>query len=294
MSAPALETTAPQAADEAGFTAQWKAWHRQRLALLAAPHGFLAVTDLHWLTTEPTRFDGVPGQWWEADDWIYVELAETETLQLNDKTVSGIQKLGSISERDEFELGHGEGVIEVAKRGGKYILRPRHPQNPLLRDFRGVPTYAPQARWRISGAYRPFETPRSTRVGAAVEGIEHVYQAPGEVAFELNGTTHVLTAFNGSVSGTLDVLFTDLTSGKSTYAANRSLTIDAPGDDSGVVLDFNRSVNLPCAFTDLATCPLPPEENRLAVAIEAGEKTPYERSAGPGAQEPVSSRSGSA
>jgi uncharacterized protein (DUF1684 family) len=44
-----------------------------------------------------------------------------------------------------------------------------------------------------------------------------------------------------------------------------------------VVVDFNRAVNLPCAYTDLATCPLPPPENRLPVAIEAGEKIPTER-----------------
>jgi uncharacterized protein (DUF1684 family) len=44
-----------------------------------------------------------------------------------------------------------------------------------------------------------------------------------------------------------------------------------------VVLDFNRAANLPCAYTDLATCPLPPPENRLPVAIEAGEKIPAER-----------------
>ncbi|MGD0934270.1 MAG: DUF1684 domain-containing protein, partial [Streptosporangiaceae bacterium] len=50
-----------------------------------------------------------------------------------------------------------------------------------------------------------------------------------------------------------------------------------PAADGTVVLDFNRAVNLPCAYTDLATCPLPPAENQLPVAIEAGEKIPYER-----------------
>jgi uncharacterized protein (DUF1684 family) len=39
------------------------------------------------------------------------------------------------------------------------------------------------------------------------------------------------------------------------------------------VLDFNKAYNPPCAFTPYATCPLPPQENRLAVRIEAGEKT---------------------
>jgi uncharacterized protein len=43
------------------------------------------------------------------------------------------------------------------------------------------------------------------------------------------------------------------------------------------VLDFNRATNPPCAYTDLATCPLPPPENRLPVPIEAGEKIPYDR-----------------
>ena len=112
-----------------------------------------------------------------------------------------------------------------------------------------------------------------------MEGIEHIYEAPGEVIFELDGETHTLTAFNGHAEGTLNLLFTDATSGKTTYAANRSLVVAAPDEGGSVVLDFNRAVNLPCAFTDRATCPLPPTENRLAVAIEAGEKTPFERSA---------------
>jgi uncharacterized protein (DUF1684 family) len=56
-----------------------------------------------------------------------------------------------------------------------------------------------------------------------------------------------------------------------------SLAVDAPDADGRVTLDLNRATNLPCAYTDFATCPLPPAENRLPVAIEAGEKTPLER-----------------
>jgi uncharacterized protein len=70
----------------------------------------------------------------------------------------------------------------------------------------------------------------------------------------------------------------DATSGVSTYPANRSLQVDAPDAQGTVTLDFNRAVNLPCAYTDFATCPLPPAENRLPIAVEAGEKLPYERS----------------
>jgi uncharacterized protein (DUF1684 family) len=59
-----------------------------------------------------------------------------------------------------------------------------------------------------------------------------------------------------------------------TYAANRSVAVKAPDEHGRVLIDFNRAVNLPCAYTPHATCPLPPAENRLAVAIEAGEKKP--------------------
>ena len=79
------------------------------------------------------------------------------------------------------------------------------------------------------------------------------------------------------------MLFTDATSGITTYAANRSLAVDAADEvlrnGGRVVLDFNRATNLPCAFIDFATCPLPPAGNQLDVEVTAGEKTPYERSA---------------
>ena len=97
---------------------------------------------------------------------------------------------------------------------------------------------------------------------------------PGEVEFEAGGQTLRLTAFNGQTPGSLFILFTDTTSGVTTYPANRSLPVPAPDGDGRVTLDFNRAVNLPCAYTEFATCPLPPAGNRLPVAVEAGEKSP--------------------
>jgi uncharacterized protein (DUF1684 family) len=64
----------------------------------------------------------------------------------------------------------------------------------------------------------------------------------------------------------------DRTSGKTTYPASRFLYADAPKEDGTVVLDFNKAENPPCAFTSYATCPLPPPQNRLPLAIEAGEQ----------------------
>lgn len=69
------------------------------------------------------------------------------------------------------------------------------------------------------------------------------------------------------------IIFRDTTSGKKTYAGGRFLYADAPVNGE-VTLDFNKAVNPPCAFTPFATCPLPPKQNRLAVAINAGEQSP--------------------
>ena len=97
----------------------------------------------------------------------------------------------------------------------------------------------------------------------------------------MDGQTLRLIAFNGYEPGSLCVVFTDATSGVTTYPANRSLEVAAPGADGTgiltVILDFNHAVNLPCAYTAFATCPLPPAGNHLPVAVEAGEKLPSEQ-----------------
>jgi uncharacterized protein (DUF1684 family) len=269
------------------FEAAWADWHAAHERHRADPHGFLAVTHLHWLEATPARLDGAPGIWSVEDDVVRLVLNERERVlrdgqELNPGGTGATVVFGPIPEREGVNLrvedaGAGHTVIELAKRGGRYVVRPRHPLNPLLTGYRGTPAYAPSLEYSVSGIFAPFAEPRPTAVGAAVEGIHHVYEAAGQIRFRLRGEDLSLTAFNGHTPGTLSLLFTDATSGKSTYAANRSLTVPAPGAQGTVLLDFNRAVNLPCAYTDLATCPLPPAENRLPVAIEAGEQIPYER-----------------
>jgi uncharacterized protein len=266
-----------QQIDRTTFGPQWQEWHLQRERDLADPHGFLAVTGLFWLSTTPTRYPGAPGAWSSEPDGVKVELGEGEELTIDGVAVQGAYSFGVIAERGGRTAAFGEAVLEVAKRGGRDILRPRHPDNPLRVNFTEVPTYLPNPRWAFAGRYLPFERPRQVTVGAAVEGIQHVYEAPGQVEFEYRGEIFRLTAFGGKTPGSLVVLFTDATSGITTYAASRVLLVDPPDEDGNVGLDFNRAINLPCAFTDFATCPLPPAENRLPIGIEVGEKTPYER-----------------
>jgi hypothetical protein len=68
------------------------------------------------------------------------------------------------------------------------------------------------------------------------------------------------------------IMFQDQTSGTTPYSGGRYLYIDPPDENGKVMLNFNRAVNPPCGYTNYATCPLPPSENWLDVAVEAGER----------------------
>jgi uncharacterized protein len=264
---------------ENDFAADWDVWHKQHQDRLAAPGGFLAITSINWLTETPTRFPDAPGEWAADDSGVTVELAPGEELTLDGTRIAGRYSFGRIPERGGVFPADAAGVYEVARRGGNDILRPRHPDAPLRAGFRGTPAYAPDPNWVIRGRYRAFDEPADVTVGSVVEGLQHVYAAPGVVEFEIDGRPLALTAFNGHAPGSLQILFTDATSGVTTYTANRSLQVAAPDADGTVILDFNRAANLPCAYTKFATCPLPPPGNRLPVAVEAGEQIPYEAKA---------------
>lgn len=268
-------TTISTARDE--FTQAWEAWHREHETRRADQHGFLAVTGLHWLEAEPQRFPGAPGVWSTGPDGPVVELDPEDELIIDGTPTRGRVAFGVIPERGGRTALWGDVALEVARRGGHDILRPRDPGHALLTRYSGTPTYAPDPRFVTRGRYQAFDSPRPTTVGASVEGLQHVYEAPGSIAFELEGRPLTLTAFPAHVPDALLVLFTDETSGVTTYPANRALLVDPPSSSGEVVLDFNRATNLPCAYTDFATCPLPPQENRLPVAVEAGERIPTER-----------------
>ena len=94
---------------------------------------------------------------------------------------------------------------------------------------------------------------------------------PGAVEFQRDGKTYRLEALDEG-GDELFLIYADRTSGHGSYGAGRYLYAAKPDAGGNVVLDFNQGYNPPCAFTAFATCPLPPPENRLDLAIAAGEK----------------------
>lgn len=262
----------------------WDAWHAAREDELRTPHGWLSLTALHWLTAEPSAVDGLPGRWSATPDGVVVTAAATDDLVV--RTVSAPSRLdGPVRVDGTVVLRPVDGrpgtliecdglVVEVARRTDAHVLRVRDPQAVTRTAFTGVPTFPVDETWLVDATFAPYAQPRTITVGAVVEGLEHFPTAVGVVTFALDARPQELVALAGRDGVGLVLHFRDATSGVSTYSGGRVLRTDEPGADGRLVLDLNRVVNLPCAFTDHATCPLPPAGNVVTTAVEAGERLP--------------------
>lgn len=264
--------------DHERFDEEWRAFREAREERLRDPHGWLAVTGLHWLGEQPRRFDDVPGEWSVGPDGVVVDLAEGESLDLGGTPAAGPPAgrvvLGPVDEVG-LRVGFGAAVAEVASRSGSVLLRPRHPDSERRLAYHGTPVYPPSEQWVVPARFEPYPSVREVTTATVVEGLETAHEAAGELVFELHGAPRRLVAFaGGDPDGGLWVLFTDATSGVTTYAACRQLATPAPAPDGRLELDFNRALNMPCAYTPFATCPLPPPGNRLDLPVEAGERDP--------------------
>ena len=104
-----------------------------------------------------------------------------------------------------------------------------------------------------------------------VLGTTSNQQSPGKLFFTINGKQYTLDALEGG-KDELFIIFGDETNGLQTYPSGRYMYIKRPAGNGVTYLDFNKAYNPPCAFTDFATCPLPPKQNILPISITAGEK----------------------
>ena len=244
------------------FQQDWQAFADRREERLRSAVGYLAVTAIHWLSATPERFDDVPGEWCQDERGTTVTLAAGETLVLEDGGVltGRPHVLGPLDEWGLTVTFDG-GTAEVADRGGTTIVRPRRADSATLRAYRGTPRYPADPAWVLPGRFEPYDAPVVDQ------------DAVGEVVFEHDGAEHRLVAWGGD-DGSLWILFRDATSGVTTYPANRQILVAAPSSDGAVTIDLNRAINMPCAYTDFVTCPLPPAANTLPFAVEAGEQIP--------------------
>ncbi|MDN5200785.1 DUF1684 domain-containing protein [Fulvivirgaceae bacterium BMA10] len=142
------------------------------------------------------------------------------------------------------------------------------------RFFRGLSYFDVNANYKIVAKLLPFPQDAFLTM-ATSDGKEKRYKKFAHAQFELNGASHqllVLQSTDPLQSNLLFLPFTDETSAEQTYGAGRYLDFEMP-EKNELVIDFNLAYNPYCAYNDQYSCPFPPAENHLKIAILAGEKT---------------------
>ena len=271
------------AADDAAYVNEVETWRAQRLARLSTPDGWLTLIGLHFLkdgdntvgsakdndivlAKGPARFGKVSVA---EDGRITVDLAADSDAKIDGKAALAGELRWRGGGRPSI-VSAGTVSFFAIERGGKKALRVKDSASERRTQFLGIDYFPIDPTWRIEATWVEFDEPHripiTNMLGQTESAIVH-----GKAVFERDGQKIELIPIDEGPGEPLFFVISDATSGKETYGAARFLYADAPVDGK-VVLDFNRTQNPPCAFTPFATCPLPPKENRMTFAVNAGEK----------------------
>ncbi|MGY0559760.1 DUF1684 domain-containing protein [Luteimonas sp. A277] len=287
----AKDAVATAAADAAFVTGQ-EAWRAERRDRLLAPDGWTTLVGLHWIELNAHYIGssgesgmrlakGPPrlGMLQQREGRLYFTPERGVELAVDGERLTGRAELHSdrSSTPTLIDFDAGQGQIGVIERGGRRALRVRHLDADSRLRFAGIDYWPVDASWLIEGRFSAHPPGQMLEVASLIGGTERMGN-PGVVEFDRDGQVFRLQALDDGADGLLLIL-ADRTSGQGSYGAGRYLDAGAPDANGRVLLDFNRAYNPPCAFTNYATCPLPPLENRLDLAITAGEKA-YQAPAG--------------
>lgn len=278
-------TDAATAAVDPAFAAENEAWRAQRRERLLEPDGWPSLVGLHWIelnahyvgsgATSGIRLAKGPekmGLLQQQGGKVFLTPEKDVALTVDGEPAKGRFELLSDRTGTPTLVGFddGKGQLMLIERGGRKALRVKHADADARLRFGALDYWQADPAWRINARFVPHPAGKTIPIMDILS--QQAPQAnPGVVEFERDGASYRLEALEGEDGG-LFLIFADRTSGHGSYGAGRYLYTGRPGADGSVVVDFNRAFNPPCVFTDYATCPLPPPENRLDLAIEAGEK----------------------
>ena len=288
--ATALPAPAPAlAADPAPFAAEAREFRLRREAALRADDGWLTLVDLAWLKPGASAVGSAPGAAVRLPDRAPAAVgtltlasddpkaearfqpAPGAAVRLNGQPFPGGPIRSDADGARADVLAIGDLRLTLLRRNDRFAVRVKDNASPARARFGGCRWYDPDPSWQVVARFAPHPVPKTIKF-ATIVGGEDVMPSPGTATFERDGRSYTLEAA-AEPDGRLWFVFRDATAGTATAANGRQLTADAPIGDV-VVLDFNRAINLPCAYVEHATCPIPPDANRLPIPVPAGEKLP--------------------
>ena len=270
--------------DETYFNAikEWRKAYEERLG---APDGWLSISGLYWLkegeniigTEHPSQvvlpYGAGPAKTAMINlqgTQLKLTVSEDAQMTCNEKPVKSMDiRLNEYGSSDWFFIKDVK--FAVIQRGTRYGVRVYDQNNPERRKYLNVRWFAVNKAQRVQAKYHTLEKPLMLTI-VNVLGDSSEEPCEGYVEFTLGDKVFKLYPLSIDDGAQLWFMFKDGTNNKLTYNGGRFMTADAPKDGM-VTLDFNKAHNPPCAYTHFATCPLPPDMNRLPVDIIAGEMT---------------------
>ena len=274
---------APQQIDQKAYAGEIDQWRAKRHASLTSESGWLSLIGLFWLKEGRNTFGSdagndmvvpkVParaGEFVLANGVVTFRTPHARTFIVDGAPISSVELKTDLDEKPTI-VRVGSLSFQIIKREDRFGVRVKDKDNPDRAKFRGLEYFPTDPKWRIEARFEPYNPPKHVPI-LNVLNMETDEPSPGAVAFEVGGKTYRLDAITEKGNPQLFMIFADNTRGKETYGAGRYLYVDPPDANNRIVIDFNKAYSPPCAFTNYATCPLPPQQNILPVAINAGEK----------------------
>jgi uncharacterized protein (DUF1684 family) len=289
-----------QAADAPSASA-WKSdlltWRAEHAKELQQPNGWLTLIGLEWLKPGDNSFGAAKSNAIVVNAPVSPTLGvvklDGSTLQLlppkggypaglmvDGKAPADPQPLASDNPGTPSKITTGSVSITVIHRGDRYALRIKNSKSPARLEFHGLKWFAPNEAFRVQAKWTPYNPPHQVPV-PTILGTEVMSEVPGIAEFTLDGKSYKLEPILEQPDAKdLFFIFRDTTAKTETYGAGRFLYTSLPdhglNQPGEVTLDFNRAENPPCAYTPYATCPLPLPQNRLQVALPAGQMRYHE------------------
>jgi uncharacterized protein (DUF1684 family) len=272
--------------DVAGYKSQIQKWQSNRLTSLTKEDGWLTLVGLFWLNEGENRFGSDPGNpivlpkdkappiagsLWLENDRVRLASRPGVEITADGKSATTLDLKDDNDDRGPTILKLGSLLINVVKRGERIGVRVKDTETRTRREFKGLEYYPVDPKWRIEARFEPYQPPKTIPI-TNVLSMTDDETSPGALAFEVDGKTYRIDPILEKGETDLFVMIADETTGRETYGAGRYLYVSPPDASGKVIIDFNKTYSPPCAFTNFATCPLPPRQNHLPFRIEAGEK----------------------